>query len=134
MMLPLRLLVAMAATIVPAVVSATLTAGPDKPTPSISAVPMIAPAPAKILMRVALRGGADDDPDFYCVTVEWDWDDGSVSERTRDCDPYEKGKSRIDRLFTAEHEFKLPDEYKVTFRLKRGDKVLTAASLTVTIT
>jgi hypothetical protein len=106
----------------------------DRPTPVISAVPMIVAAPGKIVFHVALRGGADDDEEFYCPTVEWDWDDGSVSERSRDCDPYEKGKSKIERNFTAEHEFKVPDEYRVTFRLKKRTRILTAANLTVTVT
>ncbi len=128
------LLVALAFGLVPVGTSPAAAPRAAKPTPVMTAVPMIVGAPGKVVFRVTLRGGADDDEEYYCPAIEWDWDDGSVSERSRDCDPYEKGKSRIDRNFTAEHEFKLPDEYKVVFRLKKGGKVLTAPSITVTVT
>jgi hypothetical protein len=109
-------------------------AGVERPTPVLSASPMIGVAPVKILFKAELRGGRDDDPEFYCVGVEWDWDDDSLSERKQDCEPYEAGKSRISRFFMAEHEYKEPGSYQVTVRLKRGEKVLTAARVTVSVT
>jgi len=116
-----------------AVGQASLLAGGGRPSLSMTAVPMIGVAPVKMIFRVTLKGGADDDPEFYCAAVEWDWDDGSISESKRDCDPYEKGKSLIQRHFTAEHEYKESSMYRVTFRLKQRNKTVASTSLQITV-
>jgi hypothetical protein len=105
----------------------------DRPSPTLSASPMIGVAPVKVRFKADLKGGADDDKEFYCPTVEWDWDDGTTSEYKRDCEPYEAGKTLIDRHFTSEHEFKEPGGYRVIFRLRRGNKALTQTTLLIQI-
>ena len=79
-----------------------------------------------------LRDGSDDYPDFYCATVEWDWGDGTMSENSSDCDPYEAGKSTIQRRFSAEHIYRQGGAYRVFFRLKQKTKQVAAASTNVT--
>src|SRR5256885_1343495 len=54
-----------------------------KPTPPAG----IAPPPGDPVLDVG--GGPNDYGDFYCPTVQWDWDDGTISETSEDCDPYE---------------------------------------------
>ena len=68
-------------------------------------------------------GGADDFEEYYCPTVEWEWGDGTQSESTTDCEPYEAGKSEIKRRFIVEHVFRA-GHYQVSFRLKRRDKAV----------
>jgi hypothetical protein len=80
-----------------------------------------------------VRGGADDYQDFYCPSVEWDWGDGTISENTQDCEPYEAGKSTIRRRFSAEHTYRQSGQYKVFFRLKRKDKTIGATSTSVQV-
>lgn len=104
-----------------------------KPSLSLKATPPIAFSPAKVRVVADVRGGADDYHEFYCPTVEWDWGDGTVSENTQDCDPYEAGKSTIRRRFTAEHTYRLAGNFKVFFRLKRKDKTVAATSASVQV-
>lgn len=104
-----------------------------KPSLSLKATPPIAFSPARVRVVAEVRGGADDYQDFYCPTIEWDWGDGTVSENTQDCEPYEPGKSEIRRRFSAEHTFNTSGMYKVFFRLKRRDRTMAAASTTVQV-
>jgi len=104
-----------------------------KPSLSLKATPPISFSPAKVRVAVDVRGGADDYQDFYCPTIEWDWGDGTISENTEDCDPYEAGKSTIRRRFSAEHIYRMSGNYKVIFKLKRKDKTLAATSVTVQV-
>ena len=84
---------------------------------------MIAMSPARVVLTAELVGGANDYEEFYCPTIEWDWGDGTQSESTSDCDPYEPGKSEIKRRFTVEHVFRA-GAYRVSIRLKRHDKAV----------
>jgi hypothetical protein len=84
------------------------------------------------VLTAALTGGSNDYQDYYCPTVDWDWGDGTESESTLDCDPYVAGKSEIKRRFTVEHVFHA-GLHRVYFRLKRNDKVLAAASVTIQV-
>jgi hypothetical protein len=104
-----------------------------KPSLSLKATPPIAFSPAKVRVAAEVRGGADDYQDFYCPTIEWDWGDGTISENTEDCNPYEAGKSTIRRRFSAEHIFRMSGNFKVIFKLKRKDKTIAATSVTVQV-
>jgi hypothetical protein len=114
-------------------VDGRLAAAPVRPSLVLSANPMIGVAPLKVRFKADLKGGADDDKEYYCLAVEWDWDDGTTSEFKRDCPPYEAGKTQIERHFTSEHEYKEEANYRVIFRLKRGDKVLLSSTLVVQV-
>jgi hypothetical protein len=118
---------------VPAVhASASQPGDKDRPKIAIRANPMVSRAPSRVVLTVELIGGANDYEAFYCPTVEWDWGDGTESESTTDCEPYEPGKSAIKRRFTVEHVFKAGN-HRVTFRLKRHDKPLTTASVQIQV-
>jgi hypothetical protein len=82
---------------------------------------------------VDIKGGANDYADFYCPTVQWDWDDGTISENHEDCDPYEEGRSTITRRFSADHTFRSSGDYRLAFRLKQKDKVIAASTTTVSV-
>jgi hypothetical protein len=104
-----------------------------KPSLSLKATPPIAFSPAKIRVVAEIRGGADDYEDYYCPTVEWEWGDGTMSENTVDCEPYEAGKSSIRRRFSSEHTYRTSGNHKVFFRLKRKNKTMAAASVNVQV-
>lgn len=104
-----------------------------KPSFSAKATPAMAVAPARIVVLAELKDGPNDYEPYYCVTVEWDWGDDTRSESTQDCDPYEAGKSEIKRRFTTDHTFSECGNYRITARLKRGSKVVVAASTNVDV-
>lgn len=104
-----------------------------KPSLSLKATPTISFSPARIFLTAELKGGADDYEEFYCATVEWDWGDGTRSEASTDCDPYEAGKSEIKRRFVVEHVYRQAGNYRVQFRLKKKNRPIAAVSATVQV-
>src|SRR5688572_21368002 len=82
-----------------------------KPSLSLKATPPVGFSPLRVRVVVDVRGGADDYADFFCPTIEWDWGDGTVSESSQDCDPYQPGKSTIRRRFSAEYVFRQSGMY-----------------------
>jgi hypothetical protein len=77
-----------------------------KPSIKLKAQPPVGFSPMRVVVTAELTGGSNDFEDFYCATVEWDWDDGTKSEAKTDCDPYEPGKSEIKRRYVGEHTFR----------------------------
>lgn len=104
-----------------------------RPSLSLRAHPMVAFSPARITVTGDLQGGVDDYEEFYCPAVEWDWGDGTQSEVRADCEPFEAGKSEIKRRFTTDHVFREGGRYRITLRLKRNDKTVTSANITVQV-
>ena len=107
--------------------------GDKKPSLSLKATPPAGFAPLRVHAVVDVRNGANDYAEFYCATVQWDWDDGTISENSEDCDPYEAGKSSIKRRYTGDHTFRLSGDYRVTFRLKQKDRVISSTTTTLTV-
>lgn len=126
-----------------AALALALTAGADagaqrenegkKPSLALRATPPVGFSPLRVRVVVDVRGGADDYEDFYCPSIEWDWADGTVSESSEDCNPYEPGKSAITRRFTAEHTFRQSGSYQIYFRLKQKDRIVAAGNGTVQV-
>src|SRR6476620_336620 len=104
-----------------------------KPSLSLKATPPAGFAPLRVHLVVDVKGGANDYAEFYCATVRSDWDDGTISENSEDCDPYEAGKRSIQRRYTGDHTFRLSGDYRVTVRLKQKDKVIASATTTLTV-
>jgi hypothetical protein len=126
-------IVAVATTLQPLAAGAQTPAEPKKPTLALRATPPVGFAPLRVRGAVDLREGSDDFADFYCATVEWDWGDGTVSENTSDCDPYEAGKSTIQRRYSAEHVYRQGGAYRIVFRLKQKTKTVGSATTNLTI-
>ena len=104
----------------------------DRPRIALKASPMVSRAPSRVVLTAEITGGPNDYENYYCPTVEWDWGDGTQSESTMDCEPYQPGKSEIKRRFTVEHVFKAGN-HKVMFRLKRHNKPLAAATVQIQV-
>ncbi|HEY8535413.1 MAG TPA: hypothetical protein VIL25_03155 [Vicinamibacterales bacterium] len=104
-----------------------------KPSLHLRVTPAVVFSPARVRVDAELRGGSDDSPELYCPGVEWDWGDGTRSEARTDCEPFEPGKSEIQRRFTASHQYNMPGRYEVRLRLKRGNKVILAGQVNVQV-
>ena len=105
----------------------------SEPSLSLRATPNSGFTPLRVRLVATLQDGSDDYEEFYCASVEWDWDDGTVSERSADCDPYEAGTSRIQRRFTAEHTFRTQGRHTVIVRLKQRDDVVASTRVNVEV-
>jgi hypothetical protein len=104
-----------------------------KPSISVKASPTVAFSPARIVLTADIKGGPNDYEAFYCPSIEWQWGDGTSSNQTSDCDPYEPGKSEIKRHFTIDRVFQTSGDFRVEFRIKRKDKVIAIGSTMVKI-
>ena len=104
-----------------------------KPSLSLKVTPPLGFSPLRVRAVVDVRGGSDDNAEFYCAGMEWDWGDGTVSENSSDCDPYEAGKSTIKRRFTADHVFRQEGTQKIVFRLKQKTKVVGSATASIQV-
>ena len=134
-----------ASRIVLALALTTAVAAADKPKLTVKANPTMAFSPARVVVSGDLMGGADNDQQLYCLGVEWEWGDGTKSEDSADCEPFETGKSEIKRHFTAEHTFRMeepsggvgqqPDyrDVHIQLRLKKSNKVVVSGGTTVKI-
>ncbi len=104
-----------------------------KPSLSLKVSPSVASVPARIRAAAELRGGSDDFADFYCASVEWEWGDGTTSEASSDCPPYEAGKSAIQRNYSSEHTYRQGGSFRVVFRLKQKSNVVGSATASVNV-
>ena len=102
-----------------------------RPSLSLKATPGTGMVPVRISATAELKGGDDDFQEYYCPTIEWNWGDGTVSESSADCEPYEAGVSQIRRRFTVSHTYKRAGAYRISFRLKAKDRVITSQTTTV---
>ena len=107
--------------------------GSKKPSLSLKATPSVSFAPSRVVVVAELRGGADDNEEFYCPTVEWEWGDGTTSTAEADCAPYDPAKSEIKRRFTVQHQFRNPGGFRISIRLKKGSSTIASASTRVQV-
>jgi hypothetical protein len=87
----------------------------ERPRLLLRALPNVAVAPARVVFTAELQGGSDDFEDYYCPSIEWDWDDGTRSESSTDCEPFEAGKTAIRRRYSVQHVFRRDGPYRCTF-------------------
>ena len=107
--------------------------GNKKPSLSLKASPAVSFAPSRVVLVAEVKNGANDNEEFYCPTVEWEWGDLTTSVAEADCEPYEAGKSEIKRRYTIQHQFKNPGAFRVVLRLKKGTKIIAMANTQVQV-
>lgn len=107
-------------------------AKPKKPKLELRATPRMAFSPVNVFLTAELSGG-DDVEEYYCPELEWEWDDGGKSTQESDCAPFEAGKTKIERRFTAEHEFRRAGVYNVKVTMRRGGRSLAASTVRLTV-
>ena len=104
---------------------------PKRPSLSLKATPGTGMVPVRVTATAEFKGGDDDYQEYYCPAVEWNWGDGTVSQEAKDCEPYEAGVSQNRRRFTGWHTYKRAGAFRITFRLKHRDRVLTSQTTIV---
>jgi hypothetical protein len=77
--------------------------------------------------------GGDDVEELYCPELEWDWDDGGKSVHESDCAPFEAGVTKLERRYTAEHEYRKAGVYNVKVTMRRSNRPLAVASVKITV-
>lgn len=102
--------------------SVPASAKPKRPTLGVRVSPRMAFSPVGVIAMAELSGGEDSE-DFYCLAIEWDWDDGSKSLQDSDCEPYQPG-TKIERRFSSEHYYTRAGSYNIRAALKAQDKVV----------
>ena len=124
-----------------AVLAALATAAParadaqpkqKKPKLDLRASPRFGFSPVNVFLTAELTGGGDVET-FYCPELEWDWDDGGKSVHEADCAPFEAGVSKIERRFTADHEYRQAGVYSVKVTMRRSNNQIAAANVKVTV-
>jgi PKD domain-containing protein len=108
-------------------------ATPSK-TPSVKlrASVRVAAAPATVIFNAELAGGEDGEG-LYCPTFQWDWGDGTKSETGGSCEPFQAGVTKIERRFTATHEYRSEGRPSVRVRVHKGERELGQASISLVI-
>ena len=97
-------------------------AKPKRPTLGVRVSPRMAFSPVAVIAMAELTGGEDSE-DFYCLAIEWDWDDGSKSLQDSDCEPYQEG-TKIERRFSSEHYYSRAGSFNIRAALKARDKTI----------
>jgi hypothetical protein len=105
---------------------------PKRPRLDLRATPRMTFSPAHVLFTAELAGG-DELEDYHCPEVEWDWDDGGKSIQETDCKPFEPGKTKIERRFTAEHDYRNAGIYSVRVTMRRAERPIASATVRVTV-
>jgi hypothetical protein len=119
--------------VIPHALQARAQASNKKPSLSLKATPAVSFAPARLVVVAEVKGGADDNEEFYCPTVEWEWGDLTTSTVEADCEPYEAGKSQIKRRYTVEHRYRNPGSFRIRLLLKKGTKVIGSSNTLVQV-
>jgi len=103
-----------------------------KPRLELRATPRMAFSPVNIFLTAELQGG-DDVEEYYCPQLEWDWDDGGKSVQEGDCPPFAAGTTKIERRFTAEHEYRRSGVYNIKVTMRRANRSFAASNVRVTV-
>ena len=113
------------------ILSPTVLAKAKRPSLEVRVSPRLAFSPVSVLAVAELKGGEDIE-DFYCLAIEWDWDDGSKSLQDSDCEPFKEG-TKIDRRFSSEHYYARAGSYNIRATLKSSERVVVRNGFRLTV-
>jgi hypothetical protein len=102
-----------------------------KPHLELRLTPRMALSPVTVHFTAEVVGG-DDLEAWYCPEIEWDWDDGGRSVQESDCAPF-TADTKIDRRFSAEHEYPRAGNYQVKITLRHNSQILGATTGRLTV-
>ncbi|NPV06750.1 MAG: VWA domain-containing protein [Anaerolineae bacterium] len=92
-------------------ISATAT-GTEQIRVELEAQPTAGPAPLAVQFLGRLVGGPDDNREFYCPSLAWDFGDGTSQFIQPECPEPPEGKWPVQREFRTEHEYSQPGTYR----------------------
>jgi len=116
-----------------ALVAAVAAAGPKKPSIELKVLPQMGSPATTFLFVVTLSGGVDSE-ELHCLTLEWAWDAGDNSTSEGECEPFEPGRTRIQRRFTTERQFRTEGPRRVEVVVRKGERTVARSSTTVRVT
>ena len=102
-----------------------------KPHLDLRASPRMAFPPVSVLLMAELVGGEEQE-DYYCPGLEWDWGDGSRSANEGDCEPFAPGAT-LERRFSARHAYRAAGNYNVRLTLRRASRTVAVATVPVLV-
>jgi len=102
-----------------------------KPVLELRATPRFAFSPVNVFFTAELTGGEDIE-EYYCPELEWEGGDGGKTVHEADCEPFEAG-AKIERRFTAEHEYRTAGNYAIKVTLRRAGRNLLSQTLRVMV-
>ena len=76
--------------------------------------------------------GGDETEEYHCPRLEWDWGDGTRSERESDCEPYD-GVTPVERRYSARHVYRSPGQYDIRLTLRRASRVVAVGTTAVAV-
>jgi hypothetical protein len=105
---------------------------PKKPRLDLKAMPKMGNPPLSIHLVAELVGGQDLE-EWYCPEIVWGFgDDADQSVQEPECAPFSAG-TRIERQFTADHEYSEPGTHSVTVTLRHKGETLAVRSVSVLV-
>jgi len=105
----------------------------EKPRLTLRAAPTNGTPSTVFVFQARLTGGEDGEG-LYCLTTEWIWEeqaDSSLNEA--ECPPYKAGETPIERTFSEEQSFRSLGTHVVKVVLRKGEREIASAAITVTI-
>jgi hypothetical protein len=85
-----------------------------------------------VVFRLVVHDGGSEE--YYCPRIEWQWEDGSISEEESDCPPF--AEATVDdhrQVWTRRRAFQKSGRYLVRARLFKADRVVRILETTVVI-
>ena len=104
---------------------------PAKPKLELRAAPRVAIVPGNVIFTAELKGG--DDADLRCVTLLWEWGDGSTSEKQEGACSGEVADAAPQRRFTEDREFRTEGRPEVKLTVLKDGTPLARASVRIAL-
>jgi hypothetical protein len=99
-----------------------------RPSVELRAAPRVAVAPARVVFTVEMKGGEDGEA-LHCLTLKFDWGDGTRSESAGECEPLAERDGKVQRLFSADHEYRDRADPTVRVTVLKGERVIGSDSV-----
>ena len=87
----------------------------------------------EVVLRLVINAGGSED--YYCPRIEWQWEDGSISEEESDCPPFAEATADDHRqVWTRRRAFQKSGRYRVGARLFKADRLVRILETEVVVT
>lgn len=105
---------------------------PKKPTLTLRVLPRFGRVTTSFLFTAILEGGSDSEA-LHCLVAEWSFGSDDTSVADPECEPFEAGKTKLERQYGMERRFASEGQKTVTVTLRKGDKVVARATATLRV-
>lgn len=98
-----------------------------KPALTLRVLPRMGRVSTSFLFTAILEGGEDSEA-LHCLVAEWSFGSDDTSLAEPECEPFEAGKTKLERQYSIERRFGSEGQKYVSVTLRKGDKVIARAS------